>query len=259
MSIRVFTDQQFSDGTTIDGNRLEDALQSLEGRVNKVPDGDLKNRWMQTQIVLGFSPPTAHDLTSSSYNWGQRPWMLKENNSPSITGDTGDRINRYRMKGNSAASYQWTTSIQLSRPAIIHSYDLVLAHDTVASHPFTPGDTSNQTNIGVVISVDNPWRPEDRSQNDVVLHKKDFGTTSQQANTSTTAPSFDMLPSYAGSDRLEAVAVTGRDLNIPLAPGTRLRFSVTIPSGGTTYWGDKPWRAAVPNLTLTLLEPLVDG
>ena len=92
MSIRVFTDQQFADGTTIDGNRLEDALQSLEGRVNKVPDGDLQNRWMQTQIVLGFSPPTAHDLTSASYNWGQRPWMLKENNNPSITGDTGDQF-----------------------------------------------------------------------------------------------------------------------------------------------------------------------
>jgi hypothetical protein len=238
MSIRVFTDQQFADGTTIDGNRLEDALQSLEARVNKVPDGDLKNRWMQTQIVLGFSPPTAHDLTGSSYNWGQRPWMPKLNTVPSITGDTGEMNNQNRMKGNSEASFQWTTSIQLTRPAVIHSYDLIFAHDTVASHPFAPGDASNQTNIGIVISVDNPWRPEDRTQNDVALHKKDFGTTSQQANTGAIAPSFDMLPSYAGSAGLNAVAVTGRDLNIPLAPGTRLRFSVTIPSGGTTYWGD---------------------
>jgi len=41
-SIRHFTDEQFSDGTTIDGDRLEKSLQDLEDYMNNVPDGDFK-------------------------------------------------------------------------------------------------------------------------------------------------------------------------------------------------------------------------
>ena len=41
-SIRRITGQQFSDGTTIDGDRLEKALQDLEDYINDVPDGDFK-------------------------------------------------------------------------------------------------------------------------------------------------------------------------------------------------------------------------
>ena len=33
-SIRHFTSEQFSDGTTIDGDRLEKALQDLENYIN---------------------------------------------------------------------------------------------------------------------------------------------------------------------------------------------------------------------------------
>ena len=58
-SIRHFTDEQFSDGTTIDGDRLEKALQDLEDYINNVPDGDFENRWLQSQIVLKYLPWTA--------------------------------------------------------------------------------------------------------------------------------------------------------------------------------------------------------
>jgi hypothetical protein len=53
---RHVSDQQFSDGTTIDGSRVEDALQDLEDHVNDVPGGDIKPRFMQTQFVAGYSP-----------------------------------------------------------------------------------------------------------------------------------------------------------------------------------------------------------
>ena len=53
---RHVSDQQFSDGTTIDGSRIEDALQDLEDHVNEVPKGDIKQRFMQTQVVAGYSP-----------------------------------------------------------------------------------------------------------------------------------------------------------------------------------------------------------
>lgn len=269
MSIRVFTDEQFSDGTTIDGNRLESTMQSLEARVNTVPNGDLKNRWTQTQFVLGFPPPLYAGLSGATYNKGQRPWMNKVNTVDlAVVGDVGTVQNEYRLKGNDDGFYQWTTSILLVRPAIIDAYDLVMAHDTVVSYPYAPGDSSNQTNIGIQLTVDNPWRPEDRTQNDMVLHKKEFGSNAWQANSGTGAPTADMVPSYAGSDRLEAIAVSGRDLNIPLAANTRLRFAITIPFNGTTYWGKsgaspaapyRSWLAFAPSVTLTLLEPLIDA
>ena len=53
---RHVSDQQFSDSTTIDGSRVEDALQDLEDHVNEVPKGDIKQRFMQTQVVAGYSP-----------------------------------------------------------------------------------------------------------------------------------------------------------------------------------------------------------
>ena len=53
---RHVSEQQFADSTTIDGSRVEDALQDVEDHVNEVPEGDIKQRFMQTQIVAGYSP-----------------------------------------------------------------------------------------------------------------------------------------------------------------------------------------------------------
>lgn len=53
---RHVTQEQFSDGTTIDGSRVERALQELEDHVNEVPKGDVRNRFTQTQFVSGWMP-----------------------------------------------------------------------------------------------------------------------------------------------------------------------------------------------------------
>jgi hypothetical protein len=53
---RHVSKQQFADSTTIDGSRVEDALQDVEDHVNEVPLGDIKQRFVQTQFVAGYSP-----------------------------------------------------------------------------------------------------------------------------------------------------------------------------------------------------------
>lgn len=53
---RHVTQEQFSDGTTIDGSRVERALQELEDHVNEIPKGDVKNKFTQTQFVSGWMP-----------------------------------------------------------------------------------------------------------------------------------------------------------------------------------------------------------
>lgn len=98
MSIRVFTDQQFSDGTTIDGNRLERAMQELEDRLDTVPDGDLRNRWTQTQIVAGWAPTV---LTGATSTVGARPYLRIYNGLADefSSTSTAASANRYRLKG----------------------------------------------------------------------------------------------------------------------------------------------------------------
>ena len=56
MSNRVITNQQFSAGTTIDGNRLEDAMQDIERFLDKVPARFVRRRFVENQLVSGWSP-----------------------------------------------------------------------------------------------------------------------------------------------------------------------------------------------------------
>ena len=53
MTTRYVTKQQFSDGTTIDGNRIEEAIQSIESLSDNVPYGAVRTRFTQTMIVSG--------------------------------------------------------------------------------------------------------------------------------------------------------------------------------------------------------------
>ena len=56
MSIRYITHQQFSDGTTIDGNRLEEALQKLEELSDGVPLSAVKNPFHAKPACLWLQP-----------------------------------------------------------------------------------------------------------------------------------------------------------------------------------------------------------
>ena len=73
---RVMTDEQFADGTTIDGNRLDDAMSDIVNRFNSVPLGDLKHRFVQTQYVAGWSP----HQQSAKHHW---PWLPSKNGTDS--------------------------------------------------------------------------------------------------------------------------------------------------------------------------------
>ena len=55
-SLRTLTDEQFSDGTTIDGSRIDDALQESVEHFNSVPHGDVSTRFTKTQYIFGYQP-----------------------------------------------------------------------------------------------------------------------------------------------------------------------------------------------------------
>ena len=60
----------------------------------------------------------------------------------------------------------------------------------------------------------------------------------------------------AGIDR--SLLISERDLNIPVPPVSRLRFSVILPNAAANNfpWGASPGNTIVPTITLTLLERL---
>lgn len=55
-SNRTLTDEQFSDGTTIDGTRIDQALQDSVEHFNEIPEGDASTRMTQQQFVFGYQP-----------------------------------------------------------------------------------------------------------------------------------------------------------------------------------------------------------
>lgn len=55
-SLRTLTDEQFTDGTTIDGSRIDNALDESVEHFNEVPSGDVSTRFTKTQYVFGYQP-----------------------------------------------------------------------------------------------------------------------------------------------------------------------------------------------------------
>ena len=94
---RAITDEQFTDGTTIDGSRLQKALKDMETRFNNIPRGDLSTQWLPTQFIAGWSPQRP-DLPRY-HTW---PWHRSLNFEQDILIDAGDIdnvTNRHREKG----------------------------------------------------------------------------------------------------------------------------------------------------------------
>ena len=115
---RTITKEQFSEGTTIDGNRIDNAMDDVVERVNSVPYGDLRKRWVPITYVAGWTPqtpatlemdagnPTQSDLgkIAGTHHW---PWMrVKNAHAQVVTGTLGAAAaddlrfsNPYRLKG----------------------------------------------------------------------------------------------------------------------------------------------------------------
>lgn len=265
MSVRVITKRQFSDGTTIDGNRIEGALQDVERFVDEVPSQFVKNRYTQSQLVSGWSPATA---AFGALN-DSHPFMVSVNAGPDVKNPT--RLKGYfRDDSTLADQYIWNQAFQPNRTVIIHAFDLIMAQDPGTSGLggiFVMGSTAypnyappNLTDIELHITIDAPFVPEDRSQNDMEIHKRSFTTDSWLVTPIIRAtPSDDMLPALNGGG-LSGFSININDLNIPIAPYSRVRYAVIIPkyaggSPGETNWKARPWANSVYSQVLTILEP----
>lgn len=268
MSLRTITKEQFSDGTTIDGNRIEQALQELEEICDQVPGYYVKRRFVQNQIVVGFSP-----FQQAPYNQ-QVPALNGGGFVNNLTTNV-ERWKGYKILSQPIADVEkvvfWETSFKVDNPAIIHAVDCFMMQCTASTSPTyqLPGGSGaiyappSVADVQVFVSVDAPFIEEDRSQSDVLIHKYGMDmnawlVTPIARNTYTN----DMSPAYPGGVE-SGWAVTLDSLNLPIPSKARVRIGLGIPvyKGGTTgigHWGATPWNTFVPSLTATLLEPLSD-
>ena len=211
-SIRRLTREQFADGTTIDGNRLEGALDDVVNRVNAVQIGDLKRRFFQTQYVGGYMPMPERGvggaLTGAPGVQDVFPWLPVYNGRETTTNAAAQDFitpaagfsNRYRMKGTFnddieperidvayvADQFVWSNSFLFFRPVIVIGvsvfvhvdeveYDNPLVYSSIVGEP-PPNKTIGGTlvDMAVELSVDNPVSKEARNLNDIEYHRINF-------------------------------------------------------------------------------------
>jgi len=119
---RTLTKEQFSTGTTIDGDRIDNALDDVVERVNDIPYGDLRKRWVPTTYVAGWTPQSPACISSATpdpvtgaarssagavYGTHHWPWLRVRNTTTEIadktegsaTTDDKKTTNPYRLKG----------------------------------------------------------------------------------------------------------------------------------------------------------------
>ena len=266
MSIREITDEQFSEGTTIDGSRLSRALEDMSNRFSSVPKGDILQRHMQTQIVCGWSPPTGQTHLGGKTNEIQYPWLLTTNSAASYS-PYSSTTRRFKSLGDSSdgtsVQYAMTLPIQLTTPSIIEAVNIILLTDTRYYNWDIADFGLNNMGIQVLMTVDNPFVSEDPNMSSVLVHKDcptfySYDITGSAADTGIIPLNYEMDPymSHVGNNHpIRGAYIKLEDLNIPLPANARLRFSLVCVNDSSESYS--MWSAFSPSITVTLLEPLV--
>lgn len=273
MSVRKVTHNQFSDGCTIDGARIEDALEDLENRVNEIPLGDLGNRFVQTQYIASFLPNVSGVTRDAPFE----PSTNKTSDVRTITGGSmPDEFNNpKRFKGIAKTKeldemLVWTISIYKKKPVILYAVDVLMVVDNEYDNNFiydgtggTPRPSNKDLNdpvddVDVIVSVDNPWQLENRALNSVIFAKHKFKALSYEISKASLTINNDMSPSHPQNEVIDGIAMTITDLNIPIHRDARLRFAVGVPDWTDNYepWSTQPVQKQVWTTVLTFLEEL---
>lgn len=288
---RHVTNEQFSDNTTVDGDRLDSAMESFERHTNNVPAGDVNTKWVPTSFAAGWIPQRPG--TTAIHRW---PWLTTPNVSYwVVTGSTvPERFNNYeRVKGYSipgvnpvlaqsplyeerSSQFIWTTSFHTSRPTIITHLDIMLMTDAVgspvrdylntfqygASPPTGYGPNDKSRDFSFSLHVDAKTATENRQLNEVEVARNGFLVKDSQMTYKPWPVGFaDMTPSAFPGGTLSGVyePIEG---DIPIPQDSRVRLSLVIPPAASgapdgTYdspWTDEPWYMQHFMTTLHMLE-----
>ena len=288
MSNRKITKHQFSDGTTVDGTRIDAALQDTTEYLNNVPAGDLATRYTQTQIVAGWTA-----LQNASQK-NQAPWLRYQNTTSDRNGSTGDIAHPFRIKGthtipgavwaapNDETKWVWTTAIYFERSCVVDAIDMMwqkytgsFPAGTTNANPQldfidpTSGDYFNAGAIQCTVAIEDPNATEDPIRNSVVTQLRnvylgaetlstDAGLFAVSANQMLPLPPLAGMPSNHATVGTNQLWYQRRHMQVHVPANSRLSVSIVLDGQDTA--GNKldydSYMRGAPNLVLTLLEPL---
>ena len=274
MSNRKVTPNQFSDGTTIDGDRLDGAIQDIGNRINHVPYGDLGVRYTQSQIVMGW-----HAL-QYQINENQAPWLRYRNVAADVEG-TGDPVHKYRVKGTKSSStpwaapgdvtyWVWTTSLFSEQSFVVDAIDMMWKTFPLPAVPPVPAQDLDPQLVFknldgtwmtggalLTITIDDPQAPEQPIRESIVLQLRDLYMGSQTLGTDPAVqaiPVETMLPNFP-YDNPEDLWMQRKNMQIHVPTNSRVSFTVVL-DGNLYGAGPAIFQRGAPGMVVTILEPI---
>ncbi len=274
---REVTKEQFADGTTIDGDRIDRAMQETVDRFNAVRKGDLANRFLKSTLAMGWQPrinasagtdfpflDCTNDSAASAPVRYENESRVKGIQAPGLT-PGGASTSRY---------IGCTIPVRFPSPVIVDDVVMMLnvEHLSAAGRVYTNGftygssppkgftSTDSVEDLSLVLQVDSPLMPEDQRLADKVFayHRVQLLRDKFWQVDPGTPPANDMtLADGTAFSTVSGVYYRAKDLAIPLPAGARLRIHLVLPkypAVTVSGWGTDPITMQTYDLNVCSLE-----
>lgn len=276
MTSRTITKHQFSDATTIDGNRIEDALQDVQNRFNSLEIKDI-DAWVEVPYYWANTPALVSSSNNDDIYYGPWAWVPRSYMPNDL--DNEPPNNPFRIKScsrtdpdtglpvyppslvNFDIGWLWTTTKYFDKPTIINDFTVMGLWDAALTDAIAAkidgGYYFNNTwfvgeewlrHVMVWIIVDNPLNTGDTfiRNNEVHMWGFDEGTFLMSPDLGTVPVNFGYGQNIspwrpdAVVDRTNGCGFRLQNLNIPLFAGSRVRFVVGLPGTDDQEANDFP-------------------
>lgn len=278
MSNRTITKHQFSDQTTIDGNRIEGALQDVQNRFNSFEFKDI-DAWVEVPYYWANTPALVDSSQNNDIYYGPWAWVFRsympndlDNEPPNnpfrikscsrTDPDTGLPIYPPSSEVSFDTGWLWTTTKYFDKPTIINDFTVMglfdAALDDTDLGKIDGGYYFNNKwydepseewfrHVMIWIIVDNPLNTGDTfiRNNEVHMWGFDEGTFIMSNNLGVVPVNYTYGQNItwrpdAVVDRTNGGAFRLQNLNIPLFSGSRVRFVVGLPGANDLVADDFP-------------------
>jgi len=188
MSNRVITDEQFAAGGTIDGSRIQTALDDVEQFINNVPLSAIKQKYALNYMTFTYLGADWGTNAPATIGYSRIPPFLQHADHPRVKGLKRSSLTQPYPADyeNNATPNVFTVSTMFPKPVILDSVCLWINGvginnpgafnwgGGVHSLPMRDGSGNSYQRIRVIIDTDDAIAAEDRSLNSKEFVLQDF-------------------------------------------------------------------------------------
>ena len=257
MSNRVITDEQFAAGGTIDGSRIQTALDDVEQFINNVPLSAIKQKYALNYMTFTYIGADWGTGAPATVGYSRIPPFLQHTDYPRVKGLKRSSLTHPYPADyeNNATPNVFTVSTMFPKPVILDSVclwingvginnpDSLSWGGGVHSLPMRDGSGNSYQRIRVIIDTDDAVAAEDRSLNSKEFVLQDFqerfhaGTykssgsdmvPSSSRNTTPWGSEAGTIPALAGCPDPMSLYLLKKNIDLPFYQGSRVRFRLII-------------------------------